>query len=231
LSSQTYRNFRWIVVDGASTDGGAEWLRALDDAQAEITIEPDKGLYDAMEKGRAKAVETPGYTLFLNSGDCLADAQVLEKIAARVESADIQPKFIYGDFYQKTPHGKLIRTSAKHIGHAPIGVPASHQTMYFENDRLRQFKLRLDYKLSADYCLIIEFLQGLDVNKYVMQLPFPLCIFDTTGVSQKHRLAAIREDMKIRMRFLNYSLANAFALYVLHYVHTYVKRLRSSLSR
>lgn len=231
LCSQTYRNFRWIVVDGASSDGGVEWLQALDDAQAEITVEPDKGLYDAMEKGRAKAVETPGYTLFLNSGDCLADAHVLEKIAAQVESAGIKPKFIYGDFYQKTASGKLIRTSAKPIERAPLGVPASHQTMYFENERLRHFNLRLDYKLSADYCLIIEFLQGLDVKKYVMQLPFPLCIFDTTGVSQKRRLDAIREDMQIRIRFLNYSLANAFALYVLHYVHTYIKRVRSSLSR
>src|SRR5690606_13899782 len=106
LSSQTYRNFRWIVVDGASTDGGAEWLQALDEPLAEITVEPDKGLYDAMEKGRAKAVQTPGYTLFLNSGDCLADDRVLEKIAAQVESAAIKPKFIYGDFYQKTPSGK-----------------------------------------------------------------------------------------------------------------------------
>jgi len=231
LSSQTYRNFRWIVVDGASTDGAVEWLQALDEPLAEITSEPDKGLYDAMEKGRAKAVETPGYTLFLNSGDSLADATVLEKIAEQVENAAIKPKFIYGDFYQKTPTGRLIRTRAKPIGHAPIGVPASHQTMYFENERLRRYNLRLDYKLSADYCLIIEFLQDMDVKKYVMQLPFPLCIFDTTGVSQKRRLDAIREDMQIRRRFLKYSLANAFALYALHYVHTYIKRFRSSLSR
>src|SRR5690606_13146785 len=92
LSSQTYRNFRWIVVDGASTDGAAEWLQTLDDPQAEITSEPDKGLYDAMEKGRARAVETPGYTLFMNSGDCFADPHVLEQIAAKVESAEIKPK-------------------------------------------------------------------------------------------------------------------------------------------
>lgn len=231
LSRQTCRNFRWIVIDGASTDGSVGWLQALDDAQAEITIEPDKGIYDAMDKGRAKAVETPGYTLFLNSGDCLADAEVLERITAQVQRADIRPKFIYGDFYQKTASGRLIRTSARPIERAPIGLPASHQTMYFENERLRQFRFRLDYKLSADYCLLIEFLQGLDVKTAVMQLPFPLCIFDTTGVSHKRRFEAIREDMQIRRRFLNFSLMNAFALYVLHYVHTHTKQLRSSLSR
>ena len=78
LASQTYRNFRWIVIDGASKDGSGEWLRQLDDSQAEITIEPDKGIYDAMEKGRQRAVETPGFTLFLNSGDSFADPTVLE---------------------------------------------------------------------------------------------------------------------------------------------------------
>ena len=231
LSNQTYRNFRWIVIDGASKDGSGEWLNNLDDSQAEITIEPDKGIYDAMDKGRRRAVETPGYTLFLNSGDSLADPTVLERINDELSKATTKPQFIYVDFFRQEAGGVLKRTSARPIERAPLGLPASHQTMYFENERLRQFKFRLDYKLSADYCLLLEFLQGLDLQRDVMQLSFPLCIFDTSGVSHKRRFEAIREDMDIRTRFLNFSKPNAFALYVLHYVHTHTKQLRASLGR
>ncbi len=231
LASQTYRNFRWIVIDGASKDGSGEWLKNLGDDQAEITIEPDKGIYDAMNKGRLRAVETPGYTLFLNSGDSLADPTVLERINGELSKVAATPKFIYGDFYRKEAGGDLKLTGARPIERAPLGLPASHQTMYFENERLRQFGFRLDYKLSADYCLLLEFLQGLDLQSEVLQLSFPLCIFDTTGVSHKRRFEAIREDMDIRTRFLNFSKPNALALYVLHYVHTHTKQLRSSLGR
>jgi putative colanic acid biosynthesis glycosyltransferase len=231
LASQTYRNFRWIVIDGASKDGSGEWLKSLDDSQAEITIEPDKGIYDAMNKGRLCAVETPGYTLFLNSGDSLADSAVLGRINDELSKNAGKPKFIYGDFYRKEAGGALKLTSARPIERAPLGLPASHQTMYFENQRLRHFKFRLDYKLSADYCLLLEFLQGLDLQRDVLQLAFPLCIFDTTGVSHKRRFEAIREDMHIRTRFLKFSKPNAFALYLLHYVHTHTKQLRSSLGR
>lgn len=229
LVSQTCRNFRWIVIDGASKDGSGDWLRSLDDPQAEITIEPDKGIYDAMEKGRQQAVKTAGYTLFLNSGDALADPNVLDRISNELANADGAPKFVYGDFYRKDEAGVLKRIAARPIERAPLGLPASHQTMYFENERLRNFKFRLNYKLSADYCLLLEFLQGLDLQADVLQLSFPLCIFDTTGVSHKRRFEAIREDMDIRTRVLNYSKPNALALYVLHYVHTHSKQLRASL--
>ncbi|MCQ4312129.1 glycosyltransferase [Pseudomonas stutzeri] len=231
LTNQTYRNFRWIVVDGASKDGSGEWLHNLHDSQAEITIEPDKGIYDAMNKGRLRAIETPGYTLFLNSGDSLAGPDVLAKINAALTKPAVAPKFIYGDFYRKESAGNLKLTRARPIERAPLGLPASHQTMYFENERLRQFEFRLDYKLSADYCLLLEFLQGLDLQSEVMQLSFPLCIFDTNGVSHKRRFEAIREDMDIRTRFLNFSKPNAFGLYVLHYMHTHSKQLRSALGR
>jgi len=231
VASQTYRNFRWIVIDGASKDGSGEWLRNLDDSQAEIIIEPDKGIYDAMDKGRLRAIETPGYTLFLNSGDSLAGPDVLAQINAELTASAVAPKFIYGDFYRKESADNLKLISARPIERAPLGLPASHQTMYFENERLRNFRFRLDYKLSADYCLLLEFLQGLDLRSEVMQLSFPLCIFDTNGVSHKRRFEAIREDMDIRTRFLNFSRPNAFALYVLHYMHTHSKQLRSALGR
>jgi putative colanic acid biosynthesis glycosyltransferase len=230
LAGQTHRDFRWIVIDGASTDGSAEWLAALADARAEITSEPDRGIYDAMNKGLLQASQTEGYTLFLNSGDTLCDASVLARVAAAIERAEVAPKYVYGDYYLKNAAGTLKSARAKGIEHLAIGMPSSHQAMYFENRHLGGVHFREDYRLSADYCMIIEFVAGLPKSA-VLQLPMPLCIFDTTGISQRRRLDALKEDLQIRRRFLKLSSRSAAALYLLHYLHTCTKLARTALGR
>lgn len=231
LKAQTYRDFRWIVVDGASSDGAVEWLASLDDAQAEITSEKDRGIYDAMNKGLKQAVQTPGYTLFLNSGDCLADPEVLQRIAEAVEQAPVRPRFIYGDYYRKSPEGELTWRAAKGVDWLVRGLPSSHQSMYFENELASRVRFRENFRLSADYCMLVEFLQQVDASREVLKLPLPLCIFDTTGVSQKRRFDALKEDLQIRMQHMKLSAANAWFLYLLHYLHTHTKILRASLGR
>ncbi|WP_313515791.1 glycosyltransferase family 2 protein [Pseudomonas sp.] len=231
VAAQTYRNFRWIVIDGASNDGSVEWLKELKDDHAEITSERDKGIYDAMNKGLVKASETPGYTLFLNSGDTFYDESVLEKVAQAVSAAEHPPKYVYGDYYLQNATGVLRAASAKKIDRLMMGMPSSHQAMYFENEHLRTVRFRENYKLSADYCMIVEFLHGLDLSKAVLQLKTPLCVFDTTGISQQRRFDALKEDMQIRRNYMKLSSAKVSALYLLHYVHTHTKLVRAALGR
>jgi putative colanic acid biosynthesis glycosyltransferase len=228
---QTYRNFRWIVIDGASDDGAAEWLAKLNDPQAEITCEPDRGLYDAMEKGRQKAVTTPGYTLFLNSGDSFSDARVLERVAAAIESAATAPGYVYGNYLLQSASGRLTQAYAKPIERLAVGMLSSHQAMYFENEHLKAVHFRDDYKLSADYCMIIEFTNRLDHAREVLRLDETLCIFDLTGVSEKRRFAAIREDVHIRDRYMGLPAYKNYVLYGLHYLHAYIKLLKAALDR
>lgn len=226
LNEQAYKNYRWIVIDGASKDGSLDWLESLNNEKAEITSQPDKGIYDAMNKGLLKALESPGYTLFLNSGDTFANTEVLEQVSAAIQSSSKKPLFVYGDFFIKLPSGKLNYKAAKAISKLKLGLPASHQTMYFANDGLRHVTFRTKYKLSADYCMLIEFLKNSDLSKDVIKLKTPLCIFDTTGASNTRRFEAIKEDMDIRMKYLSLPALEAFSLYVLHYFHTHLKNLK-----
>ena len=89
--AQTYRDFEYIVVDGASTDGSVEIIK--DSAQQAASLdfkwisEPDTGIYDAMNKGIQKAKGE--YCLFLNSGDVLANDAVLEELMANGLKSDI----------------------------------------------------------------------------------------------------------------------------------------------
>ncbi len=75
---QTYPNIEYLVIDGGSTDGTVDLIRKYDDRVAYWLSEPDRGLYDAMNKGLAAA--SGDLVWFLNSGDLVYQPDTLEKI-------------------------------------------------------------------------------------------------------------------------------------------------------
>lgn len=75
--NQTWQEFEYIVIDGGSTDGSAAYLESHSDRFSSWVSEPDKGVYNAMNKGIAKA--TGEYLLFLNSGDHFFNDFVLQQ--------------------------------------------------------------------------------------------------------------------------------------------------------
>jgi len=89
--AQTWREFEYIVIDGASTDGSAEYLSSVSKDFTWWVSEKDRGIYQAMNKGIEKA--TGEYLLFLNSGDFLANENILEEIKPELTGEGI----IYGD--------------------------------------------------------------------------------------------------------------------------------------
>ena len=85
--AQTWRNFEWIVIDGGSTDGSKELIEQYSDNFAYWVSEPDSGVYNAMNKG--VKVAKGEYCLFLNSGDWLCNATILENVFSKDRNADI----------------------------------------------------------------------------------------------------------------------------------------------
>ena len=85
--NQTYKDFEYIVIDGASTDGSVEVIKKYSDKLTHWVSEPDTGIYNAMNKGTSMA--SGEYCLFLNSGDFLAADDVLEKVFCYNFSEDI----------------------------------------------------------------------------------------------------------------------------------------------
>ena len=78
VAAQTVRPFECIVIDGASTDGGAALLTEFAPVISWSVSEPDKGIYNAMNKGISHA--TGDWCLFMNSGDCFASDTVLASL-------------------------------------------------------------------------------------------------------------------------------------------------------
>ena len=78
LAEQTYQAFEWLVIDGGSTDGTVALIQALGPAIDHWSSEPDRGVYDAMNRGLRTA--TGDYLMFLNAGDRLADPEALQAV-------------------------------------------------------------------------------------------------------------------------------------------------------
>ena len=84
---QTWKEFEYIVIDGGSIDGSAAYIESQSDKIDYWVSEPDNGIYNAMNKGIAKA--TGEYLLFLNSGDDLTDLKALEENYTHLQEKDI----------------------------------------------------------------------------------------------------------------------------------------------
>lgn len=85
--AQTCQDFEWIIIDGGSTDGSKEFIEEHQEHFAYWCSEPDKGIYNAMNKGIMKA--TGVYLQFLNSGDRLVDEKVTNDFLCLEKDEDV----------------------------------------------------------------------------------------------------------------------------------------------
>ena len=105
--NQTYKEFEYIVIDGASTDGSVEVIKEYEPRFAHLkwVSEPDSGIYNAMNKGLRMA--SSDYVQVLNSGDCLAASDVTERMLVELEKkGDLS--ILYGNMIKCFPNGKRI---------------------------------------------------------------------------------------------------------------------------
>ena len=106
--SQTCKDYEYIVVDGASTDASIDVIHSFTDSfgsHLKWISEPDNGIYNAMNKGIRMA--TSEYIQILNSGDCLADEGVVERMLLELEKRG-RPSILYGNMIKSFPDGHRI---------------------------------------------------------------------------------------------------------------------------
>ena len=98
--NQTYPNVEYIIIDGGSTDGTVDIIKKYANKIAYWVSEPDKGIYDAMNKGGIRATGT--FIQFHNAGDWLENEYVVEKIFKKnPKNVDV----IYGDMIIRRSDG------------------------------------------------------------------------------------------------------------------------------
>ena len=147
---QRYRPLEYIIVDGASKDGTmavAEIFRKqIENAGGRIVSEPDKGLYDAMNKGIRLA--TGDWLLFMNADDVFVDGEVVADVAAFIE-AHPEADIVYGDSEQILEYG--VYPIRPRQAWKDNKMCISHQATFIRTDILRTHPFDLKYRYAADF--------------------------------------------------------------------------------
>lgn len=153
VANQTYCDIEHIVVDGASKDGTVDIAKRYN---AIVTSEPDKGLYDAMNKGLKLA--TGDYVVFLNAGDKLHAADTIESVA-RVAEEENMPGVIYGDTDIVDDEGKFLYVRRLRPPKAltwksfKSGMLVCHQSFYLRRDIAQEYDLTYRFSADFDWCV------------------------------------------------------------------------------
>lgn len=201
LRAQEWRDFSWVVVDGASRDGSADFLATLRDEIAWFRSAPDDGLYDAMNIGLAQATGT--YVLFLNAGDTLAGTDTLARIATTLRACTApdarMPDFVYGDALLDVGTGESLYKPARSHRLAWYGMFTQHQAMLYRRGALGDLRFRLTYPIGADYAFTLE---ALARARSVRRLSFPVCIFAGGGRSEQSAGRGRHDQWRIRREVL-----------------------------
>ncbi|MCB9987731.1 MAG: glycosyltransferase [Rhodospirillales bacterium] len=189
LIPQTCRDFEWIIIDGASTDGTADYLKNLPEGWVS---EPDNGIYDAMNKGITRA--QGDYLLFLNAGDQLATVHTLARIREALKSR--KPALIYGDALEERPGESPALKPARPHKKAAWGLFTHHQAMLYNRAAIGERRYDLSYKIAADYDFTLRVLKASAGDALYVSLP--VCLFEAGGLSQQRTRLARSEQFTIR---------------------------------
>lgn len=148
IINQTWNDYEWIVVDGASTDGTLDILKKYEDNIDVFISEPDEGIYNAMNKGIINA--SGEWIIFLNGGDQFYDFYVLEHVFKNNRYTE---EILYGNEERYNSYGQT------HIYTLPSVIPPyfmcyqafAHQAMFYRRELFHKYGLYDEsYKISGD---------------------------------------------------------------------------------
>lgn len=149
--SQTDIEIEYIIVDGGSKDGTLELIGKYKDKISLLISEPDRGVYDAMNKGIKYS--TGDFVYFLNSGDVLLNPSILSKI--KLEELKEKNAIIYGNVIVAYGNIEALEKPRPFFNSKMKfkGIGICHQSMFFPGKLIRNEKYDLSYKIAADYDL------------------------------------------------------------------------------
>jgi putative colanic acid biosynthesis glycosyltransferase len=149
IIEQKYRNFEWVIIDGASTDGTQAVINCLR-AHADIVLsEPDNGIFDAMNKGLM--LVSGEYVLFLNAGDMFASPEALQRVAMALDAASTRPAMIICAAEFRAKNDRYWVQAPRDMNHIWHSVPTSHQAMLVRSKLHKQFPFNPRLSVAADY--------------------------------------------------------------------------------
>lgn len=221
---QTFSDYEQIVIDGASTDGTPDYLKT---ANVRYVSEPDKGIYDAQNKGIALA--KGDYCFFLNAGDTFCSPTVLERMFHDLPSP--QPDILYGNELVTDANGKVVEVARGIPNPSFVDLYSScmkHQATFIHRCLFRQYG---DYDTSLRICADFDwFFRVIAFHEEVSLLyrDIDISYFENTGLSYHAPDLCRTERQNVLNRYMPKRMQRDYALLshfprLLHW-HTFSQR-------
>jgi glycosyltransferase involved in cell wall biosynthesis len=179
-----------IVIDGGSSDNSTNVIEKYSHIVTYSVSEPDNGIFDAMNKGLAKA--NGEFIIFMNSGDAFCRGLLSELF---LES--LRGDLIYGDYYLKIGEKQSFHQQTDQLDLAYLlGRTICHQSLFMRTELCKEFPFRTDYSLMGDWIQLFEIMRNSKPS--VVRLNMAVCIYDGEGQSETN----IEKRLNERRNFL-----------------------------
>lgn len=215
IASQTFRDFEHLVIDGASTDDSVAIAQRC--GFSIVVSAPDKGIYDAMNKGLRMAKGK--YVLFLNAGDSFANDDVLSEYAMKAESMDAD--IVYSDT-------DIVNSRREVIGHRHFFVPSQltldsfadgmkicHQAFMVRRSLAPNYDM--NYRFSADYDWCVRCMQNARLPEKAINLQRVGIHYLSEGVTTRNHRKSLIERFRIMQK--HYGLLSTLKHHITKVIH------------
>lgn len=195
--SQTYPNIEYIIIDGKSKDATVDIIRRYESMISCWTSEPDRGIYDAMNKGMHAA--TGDYIWFLNAGDRLYNEHTVEDIMRKANNEDL----IYGNAERVDEagnargwHKRIPPADELSVKSFLNGMVLCHQSMIVKKSVAPEYSL--SWMIVGDIDWAIRIMMKVKSKKYINTI---FCSFLDGGISSARRKKALKERFEVLKKY------------------------------
>lgn len=195
---QTYNKIQYIIVDGKSTDNTLEIIKKYKDKIDTIVSEPDKGLYDAMNK--AIKLVKGDYVCFLNSGDTFFCETTIEQAIASINKN--MPQIIYGDTLivdeQGNEKGKRRHRPPQKLNWKSFrnGMLVCHQAFWVHSSIIENYNQNFQYSADFEWCIRL-----MKKSQNIHNTNQMLIRFLDGGLTKKRMKSSLKERYKIMKKY------------------------------
>lgn len=193
--AQTYRHIEYIVIDGASKDRTLSIVEKYRDSITHLVSEPDKGLYDAMNKGIRLA--TGDYLCFLNAGDSFHEDDTLQQMVHTLKGGEL-PDVLYGETALVDHEGhflRLRRLSAPEVltwKSFRQGMLVCHQAFFAKRSLVEDYDPAYRFSADFDWCIRVMKKARTLHNTHLLIIDYL-----QEGMTTQNRKASLKERFRI----------------------------------
>lgn len=195
VQEQSYPLVEHVIMDGNSKDGTVELIKRYENAQMKWVSEPDKGLYDAMNKSVQLA--TGDYLCFLNAGDTFFEADTVEKMMNSIPQNQ-SPDILYGQTVIVNDAGKFLHMRRLQAPEKLTwksfkqGMLVCHQAFIVKRELFEPYDVTFRFSADVDWCIRL-----MKKSKTIHNTHLTLINYLNEGMTTANHKASLKEHYRI----------------------------------